>query len=136
MPTPHCAVAAILEAAPNYAPPLLLRSEWTEEGQLWVQYVSSTPATRLDVINLQEQLDHRLLQRQARETGIDPVREELYGQCFGEQHTHVALSVALQRLAACVWCAPLSAAWGAPRHAGTLMTSPFPHMCALAAVRR
>merc|ERR1712039_289301 len=28
--------------------------EWTEEGQLWVQYVSSTPATRLDVINLQE----------------------------------------------------------------------------------
>merc|ERR1712060_806469 len=34
--------------------------EWTEEGQLWVQYVSSTPATRLDVINLQEQLDQRL----------------------------------------------------------------------------
>merc|ERR1711971_594037 len=30
--------------------------EWTEEGQLWVQYVSSTPATRLDVINLQESL--------------------------------------------------------------------------------
>lgn len=27
--------------------------EWTAEGQLWVQYVSSTPATRLDVINLQ-----------------------------------------------------------------------------------
>merc|ERR1712072_1221881 len=24
--------------------------EWTEDGQLWVQYVSSTPATRLDVI--------------------------------------------------------------------------------------
>ena len=29
--------------------------EWTEEGQLWVQYVSSTPATRLDVVNLQVQ---------------------------------------------------------------------------------
>jgi len=27
--------------------------EWTEDGQLWIQYVSSTPATRLDVINLQ-----------------------------------------------------------------------------------
>ena len=27
--------------------------EWTNDGQLWVQYVSSTPATRLDVINLQ-----------------------------------------------------------------------------------
>ncbi len=44
--------------------------EWDEEGQLWRQSVSSTPATRLDVINLQEQLDQKLQQRQARETGI------------------------------------------------------------------
>jgi len=58
--------------------------EWTEEGQLWVQYVSSTPATRLDVISLQEQLDQKLQQRQARETGICPIREELYAQCFDE----------------------------------------------------
>lgn len=57
--------------------------EWTEDGQLWIQYVSSTPATRLDVVNLQEQLDHQLQSRQARETGICPVREELYAQCFG-----------------------------------------------------
>ena len=57
--------------------------EWTEDGQLWVQYVSSTPATRLDVINLQEKLDHQLQARQARETGICPIREELYAQCFG-----------------------------------------------------
>merc|ERR1712216_205452 len=60
--------------------------EWTEDGQLWIQYVSSTPATRLDVINLQEQLDLKLQQRQARETGICPVREELYAQCFGAMH--------------------------------------------------
>ena len=57
--------------------------EWTESGQLWVQQVSSTPATRLDVVNLQEELDRRLQQRQARETGICPVRRELYSQCFG-----------------------------------------------------
>jgi len=57
--------------------------EWTESGQLWVQQVSSTPATRLDVITLQEELDRRLQQRQARETGICPVRRELYSQCFG-----------------------------------------------------
>jgi len=57
--------------------------EWTEAGQLWVQQVSSTPATRLDVITLQEELDRRLQQRQARETGICPVRRELYSQCFG-----------------------------------------------------
>ena len=109
-----------------------------------MQYVSSTPATRLDVINLQvgrvassgsvelcvaapkdsqfvgckpttthpcapralteasslwlvcllssslqEQLDQKLQQRQARETGICPIREELYAQCFG---TCVALA--------------------------------------------
>ena len=58
--------------------------EWTENGQLWVQQVSSTPATRLDVVNLQEELDRRLQQRQARETGICPVRRELYSQCFGQ----------------------------------------------------
>ena len=58
--------------------------EWTESGQLWVQQVSSTPATRLDVVNLQEELDRRLQQRQARETGICPVRRELYSQCFGK----------------------------------------------------
>ena len=61
--------------------------EWEEEGKLWRQSVSSTPATRLDVMNLQvisarsvmvtvtivtlqEQLDLKLQQRQARETGI------------------------------------------------------------------
>jgi len=58
--------------------------EWTQEDQLWVQYVSSTPATRADVINLQEDLDKMLQQRQARETGICPIREELYSQCFDE----------------------------------------------------
>jgi dynein light intermediate chain len=60
-------------------------SEWTEEGQLWVQYVSSTPATRSDVIALQAHLDQKLQSRQARETGICPIREELYAQCFGTQ---------------------------------------------------
>jgi len=58
--------------------------EWEEDGQLWRQSVSSTPATRLDVINLQEQLDQKLEQRQARETGICQVRRELYAQCFDE----------------------------------------------------
>ncbi|KAF4662725.1 Dynein, axonemal, light intermediate chain 1 [Perkinsus chesapeaki] len=58
--------------------------EWTDEDRLWVQYVSSTPATRVDVVALQEELDKRLQERQARETGICPVREELYGQAFDE----------------------------------------------------
>ncbi|KAJ1616953.1 axonemal dynein light intermediate polypeptide 1 [Pavlovales sp. CCMP2436] len=68
--------------------------EWTDDGQLWVQYVSSNPATRLDVINLQELLDQRLQQRQARETGICPVREELYAQTFDELIREVTINCA------------------------------------------
>lgn len=68
--------------------------EWSEDGQLWVQYVSSTPATRLDVVNLQEQLDQKLQQRQARETGICPIREELYSQCFDELIRQVTINCA------------------------------------------
>ena len=68
--------------------------EWTEDGTLWVQYVSSTPATRLDVVNLQESLDRKLQQRQARETGICPVREELYAQCFDELIRQVTINCA------------------------------------------
>jgi len=37
--------------------------EHVEDGTLWVQYVAPTPATRLDVINLQEKLDARLQAR-------------------------------------------------------------------------
>jgi len=68
--------------------------EWNESGQLWVQQVSSTPATRLDVVNLQEELDKRLQQRQARETGICPVRRELYSQCFDELIRQVTINCA------------------------------------------
>uniref|UniRef100_A0A7S0NDI6 Uncharacterized protein n=1 Tax=Hanusia phi TaxID=3032 RepID=A0A7S0NDI6_9CRYP len=68
--------------------------EWTDDGKHYVQYVSSTPATRLDVINLQEELDKRLQQRQARETGICPVREELYSQTFDELIRQVTINCA------------------------------------------
>ena len=44
--------------------------EYTENGQLWVQYVSPTPATRVDVINLQEELEFKITDRGARLTGI------------------------------------------------------------------
>ena len=59
-----------------------------------MQYVSSNPATRLDVINLQERLDQQLQQRQARETGICPIREELYGQTFDEIIRQVTVNCA------------------------------------------
>lgn len=59
--------------------------EWTDGNQLWVQQVSSAPCTRTDVVHLEELLDTKLQQRQARETGICPVRRELYSQCFGKE---------------------------------------------------
>eukprot|EP00954_Amorphochlora_amoebiformis_P014397 1127015-Amorphochlora_amoeboformis.AAC.2 len=70
--------------------------EWTENGQLWVQYVSSAPSTkkvtsqayypmfRADVLLLQKSLDTQLQQKQARETGLCSIREELYSQGFDE----------------------------------------------------
>jgi len=78
----------------DYLNSILPPREYTENGQLWVQYVSSTPATRVDVINLQEELDKRLQQRQARETGICPIREELYAQCFDELIRQITIQVA------------------------------------------
>jgi dynein light intermediate chain, axonemal len=53
--------------------------------------VSKEPASRLDIVSLQERLDQKLAERKARETGICPVREELYGQCMDELIRQVAL---------------------------------------------
>lgn len=55
-----------------------------QNDQLWVQYVSCTPVTKAEVLNLQEGLDRRLQTMQARETGICPIREQLYNECFDE----------------------------------------------------
>ncbi|XP_071550184.1 33 kDa inner dynein arm light chain, axonemal-like isoform X2 [Panulirus ornatus] len=68
--------------------------EWEEAGQLWVQSVSTTPATSVDVQQLQEQLDLRLQEQAAFETGICPVRRELYTQCFDELIRQVTINCA------------------------------------------
>jgi dynein light intermediate chain len=44
----------------DYLNSILPPREYTHEGQLWVRYVSPTPAPRAEVINLQEMLDQRL----------------------------------------------------------------------------
>lgn len=44
----------------DYLNSILPPREYQEGGQLWVQYVSPTPATRIDVINLQDELDKKL----------------------------------------------------------------------------
>ncbi|KAI5074795.1 hypothetical protein GOP47_0010756 [Adiantum capillus-veneris] len=67
---------------------------WSDKGVKYIQHVSSAPATRLDVVNLQEKLDQELQRRQARETGICPIREELYAQCFDELIRQVTVNCA------------------------------------------
>ncbi len=58
--------------------------EWTYDLRHFIQYVSHTSASREDVADLQKRLDDRLVSRQARESGICRVREELHSQCFDE----------------------------------------------------
>lgn len=52
--------------------------ETTENGKLWVRYVSPTPATKVEVLNLKELLDKRIEQGCARDVGICPIRENLF----------------------------------------------------------
>eukprot|EP00300_Choanocystis_sp_HF-7_P014709 c18788_g1_i1.p1 GENE.c18788_g1_i1~~c18788_g1_i1.p1 ORF type:complete len:237 (+),score=65.57 c18788_g1_i1:90-800(+) len=73
---------------------ILPPTTFEDEGQLWVQAVSSTPATRLDVLQLQEQLELKLQQRKARESGLDPGRRELYDQVFDELIRQVTINTA------------------------------------------
>ena len=68
----------------DYLNKILPPQEIIDNSQLWVRYVSATPATEADVLNLKKDLDKKLLSLEARNSGICPVREELHAQCFDE----------------------------------------------------
>lgn len=55
-----------------------------EMGKKFIQYVSSEKASRDQARDLFKALDDKIRERQAREKGICPVREDLYSQCFDE----------------------------------------------------
>ena len=63
---------------------MFLPREWEEMGKKFIQYVSPEKATRDQAKDLFKALDEKIKERQAREKGICPVREELYAQCFDE----------------------------------------------------
>ena len=63
---------------------MFLPREWEEQGKKYIQYVSPEKATREQSRDLYKALDDKIRERQAREKGICPVREELYAQCFDE----------------------------------------------------
>ncbi|XP_058246770.1 axonemal dynein light intermediate polypeptide 1 isoform X2 [Hemibagrus wyckioides] len=85
---------AVNQQAEEILNAILPPREWTENNQLWVQRVSSMPCTRTDVIHLQEELDLKLQQRQAKDTGICPVRRQLYTECFDELIRQVTINCA------------------------------------------
>ena len=76
----------------DYLNKILPPQEIIENNQLWVRYVSATPATSADVINLQQRLEKKIVQQEARPNGICPVREELYAQCFDEIIRQITLN--------------------------------------------
>ena len=71
---------------------LLPPKKITDKDQEWVQYVTCTPVAKSDVVSLQENLDRRLQTEQARETGICPIREKLYTECFDELIRQITLN--------------------------------------------
>ena len=80
------AASGDLNAAPDMSeilnaivPPLRFKLD----GKALCATASLQPPSRLDVLQLQEVLDKRVLERQARPQGLCPVREELYSQLFG-----------------------------------------------------
>jgi dynein light intermediate chain, axonemal len=58
--------------------------EWEVNGNRFRQCVSNKPATELNVKKLGENFDTYLRQFNAKEVGICPIKQELYGQCFSK----------------------------------------------------
>ncbi|KAF1336374.1 Axonemal dynein light chain, partial [Globisporangium splendens] len=72
---------------------------WREEDTgYWMRYAAPVPSTRFNVIKLQEEMDNKLMKRQARENGICPVHEDIYRQCFDELIREVAINCPERRL--------------------------------------
>ena len=78
----------------DYLNKILPPVETVENNQLWVRYVSGTPATAVDVDLLSDNLDKRLSSMSARDSGICTVREELFSQCFDELIRQITINCA------------------------------------------
>ena len=72
------------QRAEDYLNSILPPKEFNQNGKLWVRYVSPVPATTVDVVLLKKLMDKRLDNGKARNSGICPMRETLYQQCFDE----------------------------------------------------
>jgi dynein light intermediate chain len=65
--------------------------ETIKDDQVYIQKVSSEPASRKTIIEKSELLDKKLQEAQARETGICPARREIYAELIDELIRQVAI---------------------------------------------
>ena len=93
-PTPSSSTRgrpALTYPPPPPTPSLLPRRPSPSDLSM-MQEVDKAPATRFDVEQLQVDLAKALARRKARLSGICPVREDLYSQCFDELIREVMLN--------------------------------------------
>lgn len=88
---------SVRDALNKILPPKKITEQTKDEklknfSQTWVKYVSCSPVTKNEVVGLQEGLDRKLQTKQARETGICPIREQLYDECFDELIRQITLN--------------------------------------------
>lgn len=53
------------------------------KGENWLERASTVPATRLDILALEEKLESELKNRKAKTFGVCPIRREIYDDLFG-----------------------------------------------------
>ena len=83
-------------ALKSYLDTILPPKESTDEGKIYMQFVSTTEADKDTVIKLASELENQMKVRNAKETGIDNNREELYSECFDELIRQITVN-SLQR---------------------------------------
>ena len=91
---PQVSVPNTKQSTEDFLNMILPPQEIVDNNQLWVRYVSPTPATTADVTNLQKDLDKRNIQMEARDSGICPIREELFAQAFDELIRQITINCA------------------------------------------
>lgn len=64
---------------------------WEKEGRKFYQYISFEPATRTKSKELYNNFEKKLKERRARETGICPIREQIFSELFDELIREVSI---------------------------------------------
>lgn len=66
--------------------------EASSDRKKYIQYVSKSPSSRPQVMELEKDLNKVLVERQARPTGVCPVREDIFSQVFDEMIRHITIN--------------------------------------------